>query len=75
MLLGLQVISSKGCLREVDCNNTRGIDYRTYTWRVIPGGTCCDTDLCNAAPGLPTGAMLPLTLATITTVLMFKVLV
>ncbi|KAM3858176.1 sperm acrosome membrane-associated protein 4-like [Diretmus argenteus] len=76
--VGVVNVMMKGCLKEMDCNKTQEVNYPSsssnnsvYTMT----RTCCDSDLCNAAPGLPTGAMLPLTLAAITTVLMSKVLV
>ncbi|XP_029920265.1 prostate stem cell antigen-like [Myripristis murdjan] len=74
---GFMNIKMKGCLEVAKCNKTENVDFPTQDNTTIYSmtKTCCDTDLCNAAPGLPRSTALPLTLATLTAVFMVKVLV
>ncbi|XP_035038073.1 prostate stem cell antigen-like [Hippoglossus stenolepis] len=74
---GHVAIRKKGCLAEVYCN-------KTTSWNLLSNSnstlytmtkTCCNTDLCNAAPGLPGASGLSLALATVTALLMAQVLV
>ncbi|KAM4630918.1 prostate stem cell antigen-like [Polymixia lowei] len=71
-------VKMKGCIKVADCNKTQQVNFPSsdsnttaYTMTKI----CCDTDLCNAAPGLPRVTALPLALATLVTVFMAKILV
>ncbi|XP_060949358.1 lymphocyte antigen 6 complex locus protein G6d-like [Limanda limanda] len=65
----------KGCLKEAECNKTtdKGVISKYPLFSTTK--TCCNTDLCNAAPGLPGASGLSLALATITALLMAQVLV
>ncbi|KAM9838462.1 prostate stem cell antigen-like [Aulostomus maculatus] len=71
-------IKMKGCLAEAECNKTEQVNFPSSSsnstlYKMTK--TCCNTDLCNAAPGLPGSSGLPLVLATITAVLMANVVV
>ncbi|XP_023257514.1 prostate stem cell antigen-like [Seriola lalandi dorsalis] len=71
-------ITMKGCLAEADCNSTKEVNFpssSSNTTVYTMTKTCCNTDLCNAAPGLPGASGLSLTFATITALLVAKVLV
>ncbi|XP_071383607.1 sperm acrosome membrane-associated protein 4-like [Centroberyx affinis] len=74
---GFVDIKKKGCLAEANCNKTEQLNFpaNSNTTLYTMTKTCCNTDLCNAAPGLPSTTALPLALATATAVLMVKVLV
>ncbi|AWP21376.1 putative prostate stem cell antigen-like [Scophthalmus maximus] len=77
MAAGVVDIKRKGCLAVGKCNSTSDT--------TIPGSdnttvysmtkTCCSTDLCNAAPGLPGGSGVSLAFATVTALLVANVLV
>ncbi|XP_060949404.1 lymphocyte antigen 6B-like [Limanda limanda] len=70
-------IKMKGCLKVAECNRTAetNLPGTTNTTLYTMMKTCCNTDLCNAAPGLPGASGLSLALATITALLMAQVLV
>ncbi|XP_071766981.1 sperm acrosome membrane-associated protein 4-like [Centroberyx gerrardi] len=74
---GFLDVKKKGCLKAAMCNATEEVNVpgSSNTTIYTMTKTCCDTDLCNAAPGLPSTTALPLALATATAVLMVKVLV
>ncbi|XP_060949359.1 prostate stem cell antigen-like [Limanda limanda] len=74
---GFVDLYKKGCLVKRRCNQTNEwklTDNSNYRFWSITR-TCCNTDLCNAAPGLPGASGLSLALATITALLMAQVLV
>ncbi|KAM6899921.1 protein Bouncer-like [Xenentodon cancila] len=52
---GVLDIKMKGCLKEADCNKTTDATLPAPKNATIykMTKTCCGTDLCNAAPGLP----------------------
>ncbi|XP_061597745.1 protein Bouncer [Cololabis saira] len=60
-------IKMKGCLKVDDCNKTKDVTLpgsdNTTIYKMTK--TCCDSDLCNAAPGLPGLSGLSLALAAI----------
>ncbi|XP_071356438.1 sperm acrosome membrane-associated protein 4-like [Trachinotus anak] len=71
-------ITMKGCLAEADCNKTKEVTFPTSSSNATVytmTKTCCSTDLCNAAPGLPGASGFSLALATITALLVANVLV
>uniref|UniRef100_A0A4W5NW52 Lymphocyte antigen-6, epidermis n=1 Tax=Hucho hucho TaxID=62062 RepID=A0A4W5NW52_9TELE len=70
-------IKMKGCLKVDECNKTSSVQFPSSTNYTVYDmlKTCCDKDLCNAAPGLPRMSLLPLAFATLTTAFMTKVLV
>ncbi|XP_045914688.1 sperm acrosome membrane-associated protein 4 [Micropterus dolomieu] len=74
---GFVDIKMKGCLKVSECNKTKFKDIPSISNSTIysMNKTCCDYDLCNAAPGLPGSYGLSLTLATITAVFVANVLV
>ncbi|KAM9420209.1 prostate stem cell antigen-like [Salvelinus alpinus] len=59
-------IKTKGCLKMDKCNMVTDtkIPYISNTTVYSVNKTCCSTDLCNAAPGLPRMRFLHLALAT-----------
>ncbi|XP_028285653.1 lymphocyte antigen 6 complex locus protein G6d-like [Parambassis ranga] len=65
---GFLDIKDKGCLKEAECNKTSqsslSIGSTNATVYTITR-TCCNTDLCNAAPGLPGATGLSLVLSTL----------
>lgn len=66
---GVLDIKTKGCLAVSECNSTKDVkfpesDSNTTVYTMTK--TCCNTDLCNAAPGLPGAGGLSLALATFT---------
>ncbi|XP_051247592.1 sperm acrosome membrane-associated protein 4 [Dicentrarchus labrax] len=65
---GFVDIKTKGCLAVADCNQTKEVNFPTSgsnTTVYSMTKTCCNNDLCNAAPGLPGTSGLSLALATI----------
>lgn len=75
---GFVDVKSKGCLAVAKCNmteetNVPGINSNTTLYTVTK--TCCDTALCNGAPGLPGTSALSLALATVTALFAANVLV
>ncbi|XP_024251888.1 sperm acrosome membrane-associated protein 4 [Oncorhynchus tshawytscha] len=70
-------IKMKGCLKVNECNKTTTTDFPTSSNHTVYDikNSCCDTDLCNTAPGLPRMSILPLALTTLSTAFMTKVLV
>ncbi|XP_068603313.1 sperm acrosome membrane-associated protein 4-like [Brachionichthys hirsutus] len=73
---GIFSITRKGCLAVADCNKTSEVtvpgDSNATIFNIF--NTCCNTNLCNAAPGLPGTSSLALALATIAA-LMVNILV
>lgn len=69
--------SVKGCLAEDGCNKTTTVEFppESNNTLLTMKTRCCNTDLCNAAPGLPGASGMGLALATITALLMTKVMV
>ncbi|XP_078123651.1 sperm acrosome membrane-associated protein 4-like [Sander vitreus] len=67
-------IKTKGCLAVAKCNSTEQTTFSNNTVYSLTK-TCCNTDLCNAAPGLPGTSALNLALATITALFVANVLV
>uniref|UniRef100_UPI0037E7004E sperm acrosome membrane-associated protein 4-like n=1 Tax=Semicossyphus pulcher TaxID=241346 RepID=UPI0037E7004E len=77
--VGFVDVSMKGCLKVAECNKTKDV--------MVPGTspnstsaysmtkTCCNTDLCNAAPGQPGASGLSLALATVTALFVANALV
>ncbi|XP_053302086.1 prostate stem cell antigen-like [Pleuronectes platessa] len=74
---GVMDIIQKGCLAKVKCNTItdKGVLNIANATLYTITKTCCDTDLCNGAPGLPGASGLSLALATVTALLMAQVLV
>lgn len=69
-------IIKKGCLAEAECNKTINVNFpptNTNATLYTMTETCCNTDLCNAAPGLPGGARVGVALATIAALLLTRV--
>ncbi|KAL2080583.1 hypothetical protein ACEWY4_024376 [Coilia grayii] len=74
---GIVKIRKKGCLQKSECNKTANVNFPSDSNTTIYSmtNTCCDTDLCNAAPGLPRMGAMPLALATLLTLMTAKALV
>ncbi|XP_004549037.1 sperm acrosome membrane-associated protein 4 [Maylandia zebra] len=70
--IGFVDIKMKGCLAVAKCNKTEDVDFGTNRTVYKMTKTCCNTNLCNAAPGTPT---LTLALATISAVFVGNLLV
>ncbi|KAM4538915.1 sperm acrosome membrane-associated protein 4-like [Odontesthes bonariensis] len=75
---GFLDIKMKGCLETAKCNKTEDVNFpssssNTTLYKMTK--MCCNSDLCNAAPGLPGVSVLSLTLAAISTVFAANVLV
>lgn len=69
-------IKKKGCLKEADCNKTEDVNFPTDSTTIYSmTKTCCNTDLCNAAPGLPGASALSLAVVTIFSFLVANVIV
>ncbi|XP_056275415.1 sperm acrosome membrane-associated protein 4 [Pseudoliparis swirei] len=71
-------IKKKGCLEVSKCNMTENVNFSTSdsnTTIYTMTKTCCNTNLCNAAPGLPATPVLSLALATITALFVANTLV
>ncbi|XP_037651461.1 protein Bouncer [Sebastes umbrosus] len=71
-------IKMKGCLEVAKCNKTEqttipGTSSNATVYTITK--TCCDTPLCNVAPGLPGTSALSLALATVTALFAANVLV
>nr|XP_019957966.1 PREDICTED: sperm acrosome membrane-associated protein 4-like [Paralichthys olivaceus] len=70
-------IKMKGCLAQGECNKTKEVNFPSdsnstfYTMTK----TCCSTDFCNGAPGLPGASGLTLAFATISALLVAHILV
>jgi len=76
--VGVVDIKKKGCIAKAKCN----VSEETTLPSSISNATiysmtkiCCNTDLCNAAPGLPGTSGLSLALATITALCVANILV
>ncbi|MED6254576.1 hypothetical protein ATANTOWER_029641 [Ataeniobius toweri] len=68
---GLLKIKMKGCLKASQCNKTEDINFPKTSNTTIYSmtKTCCNTDLCNVAPGLPGASGLSLAAVTISSLL------
>ncbi|XP_056438723.1 prostate stem cell antigen-like [Gadus chalcogrammus] len=69
-------IKTKGCLEADQCNKTSDTNIgssNVTVYKILK--TCCTTDLCNAAPGASGLPLLPLLLASFTSLLMVSVAV
>ncbi|CAI5691126.1 unnamed protein product [Oreochromis niloticus] len=73
--IGFLDIKMKGCLAVANCNKTEDVDFGTNKTVYKMTKTCCNTDLCNAAPGVPGIPTLTLALATISAVFVGNLLV
>ncbi|XP_034016027.1 sperm acrosome membrane-associated protein 4 [Thalassophryne amazonica] len=74
---GVVSIIMKGCLKEAECNKTTEMNFPSDSNTTIYSmtKTCCNTDLCNAAPGHPGVSGLPLALAAVAAVFLAHVCV
>ncbi|XP_041823017.1 prostate stem cell antigen [Melanotaenia boesemani] len=76
---GFLDIKMKGCLDVVKCNGTENINFPSSSSSnstiYSMNKTCCSTDLCNAAPGLPGTSVLSLAFAAISALIATNVLV
>ncbi|XP_049457684.1 uncharacterized protein spaca4l [Epinephelus fuscoguttatus] len=71
-------IQMKGCLEVAKCNMTEDVNFPSSSSNATVytvTKTCCNTDLCNAAPGLPGASGLSLAFATIAALFMANILV
>ncbi|XP_044026602.1 protein Bouncer [Siniperca chuatsi] len=72
-------IKMKGCLKVAECNQTKDVTFPSSssnsTTLYSMTKTCCDTNLCNAVPGLPGTSGVSLALATITALFVANILV
>ncbi|KAL0962497.1 hypothetical protein UPYG_G00340780 [Umbra pygmaea] len=70
-------ITTKGCLSPADCNQTSTVNFpagtNTTVYKVTK--TCCNTNLCNAAPGQLRMSVVHLALTTLIMTAVTKVLV
>ncbi|KAK5911110.1 hypothetical protein CgunFtcFv8_005316 [Champsocephalus gunnari] len=78
--VGFVDVKKKGCLVLAKCNTTENTDLpysisSSNTTLYHMTKTCCDTNLCNAAPGLPGASGVSLALATATALFMANILV
>ncbi|XP_041812060.1 prostate stem cell antigen [Chelmon rostratus] len=76
--VGFMDLKMKGCLAVAECNQTKEVNFPSSSSNstvYVMTKTCCGTDLCNAAPGLPGTSRLSLTLAAITALFVANVLV
>ncbi|KAL7858674.1 hypothetical protein AOLI_G00187760 [Acnodon oligacanthus] len=71
---GFVEVRMKGCLAVAECNKTTDVNFPSNSTLYKMTKTCCNTDLCNAAPGLSLHT-LTLAVASITSLLVSKVLV
>ncbi|MEQ2161272.1 hypothetical protein GOODEAATRI_008074, partial [Goodea atripinnis] len=64
-------IKMKGCLKVSECNKTKDTNFPPTSNTTIYSmtKTCCNTDLCNVAPGLPGASGLSLAAVTISSLL------
>ncbi|KAK5613529.1 hypothetical protein CRENBAI_020439 [Crenichthys baileyi] len=64
-------IKMKGCLKVSECNKTEDVNFpqTSNTSFYSMTKTCCNTDLCNVAPGLPGASGLSLAAVTISSLL------
>ncbi|CAN9492973.1 unnamed protein product [Ophioblennius macclurei] len=76
--VGVVSIQMKGCLAASKCNHT---SMETFPSSISNSTvysmtkTCCTSDLCNAAPGLPGAAGLSLALASVASLLVANMVV
>ncbi|XP_070777752.1 sperm acrosome membrane-associated protein 4-like [Enoplosus armatus] len=77
--VGFVDIKRKGCLKVSECNQTKEVNFpatdANSTTLYTMTKTCCETDLCNAAPGLPGHSGLSLAFAIVTALFVANVLV
>ncbi|CAF93926.1 unnamed protein product [Tetraodon nigroviridis] len=73
---GVVNIMMKGCLAVAECNKSSNLEFSTQQATLYTmNKTCCSTDFCNAAPGMPGASSIGLALATITALIMTQVVV
>ncbi|XP_024153979.1 sperm acrosome membrane-associated protein 4 [Oryzias melastigma] len=74
---GFVDIKMKGCLAVDSCNKTQSenlnVGGNVTLYKITK--TCCNSDLCNGAPGLPGGSGLSLAAAIMSALITAKVLV
>ncbi|KAM4549504.1 lymphocyte antigen 6G6e-like [Fundulus diaphanus] len=58
-------IKTKGCIKVANCNTTERVTFGSNTTFYALTKTCCNTDLCNMAPGLPGASGLSLAAVTL----------
>ncbi|XP_026204421.1 protein Bouncer [Anabas testudineus] len=70
-------IKMKGCLEVAKCNQTQDVNFPTTNNNSVYSmtKTCCNTDLCNTAPGLPGATGLSLAITTIAALFVANLLV
>ncbi|XP_061521485.1 sperm acrosome membrane-associated protein 4 [Phycodurus eques] len=71
---GFVDVTIKGCLAELECNSTKDVNFPSSSNTTIykMTKTCCNSNLCNAAPEKSGG---PLFLATVAALLVANMLV
>ncbi|XP_021176101.2 ly6/PLAUR domain-containing protein 2 [Fundulus heteroclitus] len=62
---GAVIIKRKGCTNATTCNTPDLVTFGSNTTFYTLTKTCCNTDLCNMAPGLPGASGLSLAAVTI----------
>ncbi|GAA6235554.1 sperm acrosome membrane-associated protein 4-like [Lates japonicus] len=74
---GFVNIKMKGCLAVAECNKTKEVNFNSGSNSTVYSmtKTCCSTDLCNAAPGLPGASGVNLAFASVAALLLANVLV
>ncbi|XP_017275760.1 sperm acrosome membrane-associated protein 4 [Kryptolebias marmoratus] len=75
---GFISIKMKGCLAMAECNKTENVNFptsgsNTTVYKMTK--TCCNMDLCNAAPGLPGASALSLALAAVSALFVANLMV
>ncbi|XP_033492127.1 sperm acrosome membrane-associated protein 4 [Epinephelus lanceolatus] len=71
-------IQMKGCLEVAKCNMTEDVNFPSSSSNTTVYSmtkTCCNTELCNAAPGLPGASGLSLAFAAVAALFMANILV
>ncbi|XP_077362181.1 sperm acrosome membrane-associated protein 4-like [Festucalex cinctus] len=70
---GFMDIRMKGCLAKAECNVTKDVNFPSSSNTTIykMTKTCCNSNLCNSAPGISGG---PLVLATVIALLLTNML-
>lgn len=72
--VGFLDIKTKGCLDTVNCNKTESTTFGSNNTVYSLTKTCCNTDLCNAAPGMPGTSSLTLALTAISALFVGNIL-
>uniref|UniRef100_A0A3Q0SMA8 Sperm acrosome associated 4 like n=1 Tax=Amphilophus citrinellus TaxID=61819 RepID=A0A3Q0SMA8_AMPCI len=71
---GFLDIKTKGCLDTANCNKTESTTVGSNNTIYSLTKTCCNTDLCNAAPGMPGTSSLTLALTAISALFVGNIL-